>query len=388
MGISNAVVVGGGVGGLAVATCLARRGVAVTLIEQAPRFATIGAGIQISPNGAAVLRAMGLEAEMQRKGAVSGQAVVLKDLQSEETVAQVPLDRLRPEQKYYFLHRSDLIDILAGAAKRENVTFEMGKRAKSFQPGPFGRVTLEDGTERRGETVIAADGIHSVARTLLNGEDAAQFAGQVAWRAVVPNSINHPNEVHVAMGAGQHLVSYPLRGGQFINLVAVQERDAWSAEGWSHSDDPANVRAAFANAGHQTLEMLAHLETVSLWGLHLHPVAKTWHAPGVALVGDAAHPTLPFLAQGANMALEDAWVLAASVAGAVMPDLSAYQKRREARVRRVIKAAENNAARYHLAPGMKRSVAHMGLGMLSKFAPGRMLGAFDWLYGEDVTKGG
>lgn len=388
MGISNAVVVGGGVGGLAVATCLARRGVAVTLVEQAPRYGIIGAGIQISPNGVAVLRAMGLEAELKRKGAVQGQAVVLKDLRDENTVARLDLKRLRPEDKYYFLHRADLIDILAGAAKRENVTFEMGMRVKTYHYGAFGRVILEDGSERRGEVVVAADGLHSPARKMLNGESKAKFSGQIAWRAVVPNTINHPPEAHVAMGNGQHLVSYPIRNGQLINLVAVQERSEWSAEGWTYYDEPRNVHEAFANAGHQTREMLAYLDTVALWGLHLHPVAKNWHAPGVALLGDAAHPTLPFLAQGANMALEDAWVFAACMAGQGPADLEGYQMRREMRVHKVVKAAEKNATGYHLPPGFKRSLAHKGLGFASRFAPGRMLGAFDWLYGVDVTKDG
>ena len=187
------------------------------------------------------------------------------------------------------------------------------------------------------------------------------------------------------MGPGRHLVSYPVRGGRRVNLVAVEERESWAAEGWNHRDDPDALRGAFGGFGGPVPELLAAVDEVNLWGLHLHPVAETWQREGVALIGDAAHPTLPFLAQGANMALEDAWVLAAMVAGDAPDWLARYQVTRIGRVRRVIRAAERNAKRYHLRPGPVRSLAHLGLRLASRVAPGRMVGAFDWLYGHDVT---
>ena len=385
MNISNAIVVGGGIGGLAVAAALAKRGIAVTLLERATQLGEVGAGLQISPNGLAVLRALGLEAGLRTKEAVQGKAVVLRDHAAGAEVARLPLDRLPKTQRYYFAHRADLIDLLAGAAKRGNVTFEMGAQVASIRPGTTPQVQMADGSTRRAELVVAADGIHSVARPVLNGPDAAVFSGQVAWRAVVPNRADHPAEAQVHMGPGCHLVSYPLRGGAMVNLVAVQEREEWAEEGWNYSDVPANVQAAFAGFGGMAGRMLADIDNVTLWGLHLHPVAATWQREGVALLGDAAHPTLPFLAQGANMALEDAWVLADQAANGRGDWLAGYQQRREARVKRVIAAAEKNAARYHLRPGVTRSLAHLGLRLGSKLLPGRMIGAFDWLYGFDVT---
>ena len=376
---------GGGIGGLAAAAALARRGVAVTLLEQADRFREVGAGLQISPNGLAVLRALGAEPLLRNKGAVRAHNVVLRNGETGAQVARLPLARLRPEQAYYFLHRVDLIDILFGVAKRANVTFELGGQVASIRPGPVPQVQMADGSTRRAELVVAADGIHSVARPVLNGPDKAAFSGQVAWRALVPNTVDHPDEAHVHMGAGCHLVSYPLRDGRLVNLVAVQEREAWAAEGWSQPDDAAHLRAAFETFGGMAGEMIASVEDVTLWGLHLHPVAGQWHGPGVALLGDAAHPTLPFLAQGANMALEDAWVLADCVTSGGLEALPAYQSRRFDRAWRVIKAAEQNAWRYHLSPGPMRTAAHLGLRLASKVAPGRMLAAFDWLYGHDVT---
>lgn len=386
MNISNVIVVGGGIGGLAAATALARRGVAVTLIERAEAFGEIGAGLQISPNGLAVLRALGLEHRLREKAAVAAQAVVLADYAKGDQVARLDLGRLRPDQKYYFMHRADLVSVLATAAKRENVTIELGAQVASIRPGSPPQVQLANGGTRRAELVVAADGLHSVARPVLNGPDKAAFSGQVAWRALIPNVVDHPPEAHVYMGPGRHLVSYPLRGGTLVNLVAVQERSEWAAEGWQQADDPANLAAAFSDFGGKAGRMIRAVKEVSLWGLHLHPVAATWQQDGVALLGDAAHPTLPFLAQGANMALEDAWMLAKAAASEDTDWLAQYQAKRDPRARRVIAAAEKNAWRYHLRHGPVRKIAHKGLQVMSQVAPGRMMGAFDWLYGYDVTK--
>jgi salicylate hydroxylase len=383
--VSNAIVIGGGIGGLAAAAALAQRGVAVTLVEQAEVLGEVGAGLQVSPNGLAVLRALGLEPALRSKGAVQAQAVVLRNGEADAQVARLPLDRQRGLHQYHFVHRADLIDMLAGAAKRANVTFEMGAAVASIRPGALPQVQMTDGSTRRAEVVIAADGIHSVARSVLNGPDKAAFSGQVAWRALVPNTVDHPPEARVHMGSGRHLVSYPLRGGRMVNLVAVEERDDWAAEGWVQADDPANLRAAFAAFKGDAARMLEEVSQVMLWGLHLHPVAGRWHQECVALLGDAAHPTLPFLAQGANLALEDAWVLADVIAGGGAQGLAAYQDKRAARVTRVIGAAQKNAWRYHLHPGAVRTAAHLGLRVASRIAPGRMIGAFDWLYGHDVT---
>ena len=384
---SNAIVVGGGIGGLALATALARKGVAVTLLEQAARFSEIGAGLQISPNGLAVLRALGLEHGLKARGAVRGQAVRLCDYAKGAQVARLDLTRLANDQRYYFLHRADLIDLLREAAQRANVSFETDAQVASIHPGALPQVQMARGGRRRAELVVAADGIHSVGRVQLNGADKARFSGQVAWRALIPNDIDHGPEARVIMGPGRHLVSYPLREGRLVNLVAVEERADWAAEGWHHHDDPANLRRAFAGFGGEAAQMLGALQEVTLWGLHYHPVAANWQAEGVALLGDAAHPTLPFLAQGANMALEDAWVLADCLTRQPRDAaLGAYQAARIDRARRIVKTSEGNAARYHLRPGPIRFAAHTGLRVASKLAPGAMLGAFDWLYAHDVTK--
>jgi salicylate hydroxylase len=170
--------------------------------------------------------------------------------------------------------------------------------------------------------------------------------------------------------------------------VAVVERGDWTEESWSLTGDPDALRAAFADFAPRVRGWLDRVEQQGLWGLFLHPVAARWHGGGAVIIGDAAHPTLPFLAQGANLALEDAWVLAAALAGHDTPEaaFAAFQAARAARVVRAVGAAWSNARNYHLT-GARRVVSHAGLRVLGAVAPGAMLGRFDWLYGMDVTGG-
>jgi salicylate hydroxylase len=188
------------------------------------------------------------------------------------------------------------------------------------------------------------------------------------------------------MGPGRHLVSYPLRGGTLRNIVAVEERKAWAAEGWNHRDDPAHLRAAFAEFGGPVPGWLAQVQEVYLWGLFRHKVAEMWHRAGAAILGDAAHPTLPFMAQGANMALEDAYALVRALErGASLADaLAAWQNARRPRVLRVIDAANRNARNYHLR-GPLAVAAHLALQAADRITPNAGLRQFRWIYDHDVT---
>jgi salicylate hydroxylase len=190
------------------------------------------------------------------------------------------------------------------------------------------------------------------------------------------------------MGPGRHLVSYPLRGGTLRNLVAVEERTRWAEESWTLRDDPMDLRLAFAGFSPRVRGWLNRVEDPWLWGLFRHEVAPVWtHPSGVAILGDAAHPTLPFLAQGASMGLEDAWVLADSLArhDTTAAALAGYQAARKPRTTRIVAAANTNARAYHLS-GLPRLVGHTGLRLLGRLSPNAMLGRFDWLYGHDVTR--
>lgn len=378
----NAIVIGGGIGGLAAAAALARAGVAVTLVEQAPKISEVGAGIQVSPNGLAVLRALGLEKALDRGGAVQAASVVLSDYRQGRRVARLDLRRLEG-QRYLFVHRADIIALLLRAAKQANVSIELGRQVVSVKPGEITQVTFDDGGHARAELVVCSDGLHSVGRPEINGENQTAFTGQVAWRALVPAN-NPPRQATVTMGPGRHIVSYPLRGGTLTNIVAVKERDTWAAEGWNHQDDPANLRAAFSDFGGPAHDLLEQVDRVNLWGLFRHPVANTWVKGGAVLLGDAAHPTLPFLAQGANLALEDAWTLARVVADG--RSLEDYQRQRKDRAAKVVAAASGNAWKYHLHPGPMRWAAHRALSLGSRLAPTAMMRQFNWIYGHDVTK--
>lgn len=380
-------VVGGGIGGLAAALTLSARGAQVTVLEQAEAIREVGAGLQISPNGLRVIEALGLHDALAARS-MRGQAVSLRNHRDGAEVARLDLTRLPEDQGYYFVHRADLIDLLYTAAQERGVAIRLLQQVHHVEPGERPKVVLTNGDHRDAGLVIGADGLHSKLRPALNGAQNPGFTGQVAWRAVVPNVTGQGPEVQVHMGPGRHLVCYPMRDGSVLNLVAVQERQDWVAEGWFHRDDPAQLRGAFAAFGPDVARMLDAVDEVHLWGLFRHPVAERWQDGTCALLGDAAHPTLPFLAQGANMALEDAWVLAARLAGSgsLASGLAAYEAERRPRCRRIVAAANGNAWKYHLRPGPFRFAAHTALRLGAHFAPDRLLGQFDWLYGFDVTQ--
>ncbi|MEJ6395240.1 FAD-dependent monooxygenase [Gymnodinialimonas sp. 2305UL16-5] len=373
-------ILGAGIGGLAAALACAKRGASVTVLEQAPEITEVGAGLQISPNGWVVLDALGV---VPRLTALRGQAVRLRDFRRGAEVFAMPLTR-----PFHFVHRADLIDALRDAALEAGVTLRLGVQVDAVEiDGDHVHLTLADGSEETHGLSIAADGLTSAARSQLNPKSRPFFTGQVAWRATVPWDGLAP-EAHVFMGPGRHLVRYPLRGGALVNIVAVEERDAWAAEGWSHRDEPRHLRQAFADFCPEIRDLLDHVAAPNLWGLFRHPVASNWHRGPLALLGDAAHPTLPFLAQGANMALEDAWALAACLADAdeIPQALSRYQALRRPRVARAVEAANDNAKNYHLSPGPYRFAAHGALRLAGRFAPHIVTNRFNWLYDHDVTR--
>ncbi|MDO8882952.1 MAG: FAD-dependent monooxygenase [Pseudotabrizicola sp.] len=384
----NVTVLGAGVAGLAVARALALRGAQVTVLEQADAVREVGAGLQISPNGAAVLRALGLE-EALVAVATRAQAVELRDGLSGDVVTRLDV----AGAGYHFAHRADLIALLLDGAREAGVDLRLLQKIDSVDLSgarPAWR-NVQGGTGETG-LLIGADGLHSKVRLALTGKVAPFFTHQVAWRAMIPESPGVPNVAEVHMAAGQHLVSYPLRGGTMRNIVAVEERRSWVEEGWTLRDDTMDMKLAFAGFSPRVRAWLDQVEDVWLWGLFRHPVARDWFRvqdQGAAVIlGDAAHPTLPFLAQGACMALEDAWVLADCLAShdSVAAGLAAYQATRLPRCSRIVAAANTNARLYHLS-GVARGVAHLGLRMGSVVAPGAAIKRFDWLYKHDVTAG-
>jgi salicylate hydroxylase len=380
-------VLGAGIGGLTAALCLAARGAQVRVLEQAEEIKEVGAGLQISPNGARVLDALGLGPTL-RAQAVRSEAVVLRDYSDGAEVLCMPL---ASDPGFHLVHRADLIALLAEAATSAGVTIELSRKVDQAVFGSDDTISLRfaDGTCENPTLVVGADGLHSPVRRAVDKPAQPFFTGQVAWRMVLPQSQPPEPCAQVFMGPGRHLVTYPLREGRERNIVAVEERQRWTAEGWSHRDDPMRVARAFAGFTPRVRGWLESARDVHVWGLFRHEVATVWHKGNAVILGDAAHPTLPFLAQGANMAIEDAWVLAACLSETDSDDdaFARYQVMRQARTARAIAAANGNAWAYHLPAGPVRTMAHCGLRMVNKLSPTTPLRKFDWLYNMDVTAG-
>jgi len=375
-------VLGAGIAGLAVARALALRGAGVTVLEQADAIREVGAGLQISPNGAAVLRALGLGEALDKAG-MAAEAVILHDGLTDDPVLRLDL----AGRGFRLVHRADLIALLAAGAREAGVQIRLLQKIDSIDlTGPRPVLVTSQGTRSEPALLIGADGLHSRLRAALNGPAVPFFTNQVAWRAVLPAEPGSAPVAEVHMGPGRHLVSYPMRGGTLRNIVAVEERSRWTEESWSLRDDPMEVRLAFAGFSPRVRGWLDGIEDVHRWGLFRHPVARRWHDARSVILGDATHPTLPFLAQGANMALEDAWVLAQSLATHDTPSaaFAAFQTTRAPRCARIVAASGANARVYHLRSPW-RDAAHLGLRQGGRVAPGLALSRLDWLYWHDVT---
>ncbi|MBK4215208.1 FAD-dependent oxidoreductase [Paracoccus caeni] len=361
----QAVIIGAGIAGLTTALALARRGIRTRVLERAPELSEIGAGLQLSPNAVRVLDALGLAAALDAVSLPS-RAVHLRDA-SGATVLRLDMQRHRPDARYRLIHRARLIEILAAAARDAGVEIQLDQPVEALPDAPL---------------IIGADGLHSRTRQHLNGREVPFFTGQTAWRAVIADDASDAPEAQVFMGPGRHLVSYPLASG-LRNLVAVQERRDWQDEGWSHRDDPENLRHAFAAFGGPVPDWLARVQQTHIWGLFRHEVARIWQDGTHVLIGDAAHSTLPFMAQGACMAIEDAWLLAACLTDADQPAaLARFEALRKPRVTQIVAAANANARNYHLT-GAKRLAAHTALRLAGRIVPRRVLSRFDWIYDYD-----
>ncbi|AXC50463.1 monooxygenase [Paracoccus suum] len=364
-------IIGAGIAGLSAALALARAGADVTVHERAGALREVGAGIQISPNAGRALDALGLSAGLDRISHPS-EAVVLRESGGRQ-VARLNFARHRPEAIFRFVHRARLVELLESAARAAGAAIHLGS--------PLTEPPAD------AELVVGADGLHSAQRAAMNGPEVPFFTGQTAWRALIATEAEPSPVAQVFMGPGRHLVSYPLGKG-LRNIVAVLETPEWTAEGWSQPGDPDDLRAAFRDFGGPVPEWLARVDACGHWGLFRHPLADRWQDGRRVLIGDAAHPTLPFLAQGACMAIEDAFRLTHYL-GAARDQAAAFARfeaERRPRVARIVAAADANARNYHLN-GLQRLAGHTALRLGSRFVPRMVFDRFAWVYDYDPARG-
>ena len=388
------LIAGAGIGGLTAALALARQGIGVALFDQAERLEEAGAGIQLSPNAARVLITLGL-ADRLEPAIVEPAAIRLRSAHCGREIATIPLGAAvlaRYGAPYWVIHRADLQKVLLEAVTAEpRIVLTLGANVDDFAIDAAGvRAAINHGGAKKagadhdGSALIGADGLRSRLRARLGDGAAPRFAGRSAFRAVVPATQLQPQQrepvINVWLGPNGHLVHYPIRAGAAVNIVAVAG-DRWQSPAWSTGADRDEVlerfpAPAWAPAARQMLAAPDHWQK---WALYDRTPLTRWGRGPVTLLGDAAHPMLPFLAQGAAMAIEDAAVLACELVrspGDRATGLRNYEAARALRTARVQRAARRNDFRYHL----RQPAAFARDVVLRTLGGERLLAQYDWLY--------
>jgi len=382
----NTAVIGAGIGGLAAALALAKRGAKVSLFEQAAELGEVGAGLQISANGVVVMQALGLD-PLAGNAKNMPHCVGMHDHESGREIISLPMNDAA-DMPFLQLHRADLLNTLAKGCLAAGVQFHFGQAAEVLDPD---QGVISVAPDQNFDVIVAADGVRSVARLNHFAGQKPKYTGQAAWRALVPAAdfpeFTQQKGTRLYLGPGCHVVIYPLRDRSLINIVAVTERKDWTAEGWNQTDSNANLRDAFAGWCPYVSNLLARVQDPLLWGFFAHPQLPNWSKGRVALLGDAAHPMLPYMAQGACMGLEDAWVLATVLdrEDDVSLALQSYERLRKPRATKVQQTSFGNAQIYHVSNPLLRFGLHTGMGIAAKLAPSLLTQRFDWIYNLDVT---
>lgn len=391
----KAIIVGAGIGGLTTALCCHHFGLQAEMIEQAADRDDSGAGIQISPNAMQVFAALGLSDALAAIG-FTPQAIELRMGESGQHLIRANLGQKAIERwgaPYLHIHRADFIHVLKNAldARAPN-TLRLGTPITGYMQTPDKACArLADGTQICGDTVIGADGIHSAIRAQMLGPDSPRFTGNIAWRATVPVSrlgSDRPNPVAGAwMGRGKHAVTYLLRRGDLANFVGVVERDEWTSESWRAQGTKAEALSDFSGWHPTITRLIGEADSLYRWALFDRPPLKTWTDGRVALLGDAAHPMLPFMAQGAAMAVEDAWAIAASLSKhkTIEAGLNTYQALRYERASAMQAASKANATIFHQRSTLGRLATYGPMWLAGRVAPYIALNRQDPVYSYDIT---
>lgn len=388
------VIAGAGIGGLCCALALIRRGFDVTVLEQAPQLGEVGAGFQMSANGVRCLVDLGLGDELPQIATEAagkqvrlwstGQTWKLFDLGA-ESVEKYGFP-------YYLIYRADLHALMERRVRAlQPNAIKLGAKAIGFVQDAEGvEVELENGNRVRGDILIGADGVHSRIRGAMFGQANAQFTGCVAWRGLVPRtSLPAHLQEKVAtnwIGPGAHVIHYPLRNGELVNFVGIVERTDWQVESWTERGDTEECLRDFSNWHEDVQTLIKGIEQPYKWALLSREPMENWTVGRATLLGDAAHSTLPFLAQGAVMALEDGIVLARCLAAHtdnLTAGLERYQALRLARTSRIVLGSAANGARFHNP--LLADPIEAGRYVDQEWAEERVRERYEWLFSYDAT---
>ena len=383
-------VVGGGIGGLAAALSLLRVGFDVHVYEQARALGEVGAGIQMSPNAVRILARLGLSEESDRVG-VRPLARQQRRWDDGRILLRAPLVGVVEEKfgaPYYQFHRADLLGMLARALPPERLhvahrftgLIDRGERLEA---------QFDNGVRVVADVLVGADGIHSAVRSTLFGPEEPRFTGCIAYRGLVPaerlRHLDLETTGQLWMGPGGHFVHYFVSSRRLVNFVGIAERDAWQRESWTERGAVADALAAFAGWHPQVRAIIAAVSETFVWGLFDRAPLPQWSRGRATLLGDACHPMLPFMAQGAAQAIEDGATLAACLTRANGADVPAALRRYEAlrlpRTARIQAMSRDNKTRFHLPDGPLQQARDREMASDDADGPIR---AIAWIYGHDA----
>jgi salicylate hydroxylase len=392
--VQKVAVVGAGLGGLNAAIALRQRGFDVTVYEQSDVLGEIGAGIQLSPNAMSVLMALGLDREFEAI-AFEPHRHVVRNWKTGSIVSATQMRGVfRPQYGagYFGAHRADLHAVLQNALPAECV--RLNARVTSVTPTPDrALLTFADGNKAESDIVIGADGIRSAVRESLFGPDAPRFTGHIVWRGLVPSSALQKDLIEPDMtawfGPKGTVVHYYVRRGELVNWIAHFESD-WRDESWRVESDWREAAAAYAG-WHPTLATLfSHTERCYKWALYDREPLTHWSQGRVTLLGDSAHPMLPYLAQGAAQAIEDGYVLADLLAqqrSDPVAALQAYEAARLPRTARIQLHARERGKINNTTSAFARFKRDIGYRLKRLIRPNEHTYKIEWIYGHDVTAG-
>jgi salicylate hydroxylase len=351
------LIAGAGLGGLTAALALLRDGHDVTVFEQATQLGEVGAGLQLSANATRVLSLLGIDEAVRAVASVpagkqvrlwnTGQTWKLFDL-GQQSLAEYG-------HPYYTLYRPDLHRMLVEAVRAIKAdALVLGAKCAGFESTDGGvTLLLEDGRRFHGDLLVGADGVHSRIRQGLVGQDEPQFSGCLAWRGVIP-AASLPEHLRTPVGTnwigpGGHVIHYPLRRNELVNFVGVVERSDWTVESWTAAGSVEECLRDFAGWNEDVHTLIRSIATPYKWALMVREPLQQWTRGRVTLLGDACHPTLPFLAQGAAMAIEDGAMLARCLRETPVPTegLRRYQDARVERTTRIVQGSAANTKRFH-----------------------------------------